>query len=256
MQLGIRLRQLWRLKLGVAVSLLLALLAATWSIQKISLSPLSLTPRSLEMASATTHVVIDTPSSVLLDLRQDTYSLEGLQNRAVLLGNVLASTQVQQDIAARAHVPVQALRVLPPLTRAQASPPVDSENARHPSDLLKSTDQYRLNLQANPLAPMLDIYALAPKADTAAALANSAVDELRAYLDRLALSQRTPAKDQVHLIVLGRARGVVINKGVDYQVAFLVFLLTFAIACASVMFLARVRAGWRQAALSEQAASA
>src|SRR4051812_41275128 len=98
MGIGIRMRELWRLKISVIVCVLLAVFAAVWSVQKISLSPFSLTPRSFEMATATTHLVVDTPTSVLLDLRQDTYSLSGLRNRAVLLGNVLASTQVQQRI--------------------------------------------------------------------------------------------------------------------------------------------------------------
>lgn len=255
MQLGMRLRMLWHLKLGVIVSLLLALLAAVWSVDKISLSPLGLAPRSLEMATATTHVVIDTPTSTLLDLRQDTYSLEGLQNRTVLLGNVLASTQVEANIARRAHVPIQLLRIQAPLTAAVSSPPADSQNARHTSDILKSTDQYRLNLQANPLAPMLDIYAQAPTATSAAALANAAVAELQAYLNRLAASQQISRKDQVHPLLLGKAEGVVINKGIDWQVAFLVFMLTFAVSCATAIYLARVRAGWRQAVISEHAAA-
>jgi hypothetical protein len=245
---------LWHLKLGVVVSLLLALLAAVWSVQKISLSPLGLTPRSLEMATATTHVVIDTPTSSLLDLRQDTYELEGLQNRTVLLGNVLASTQVEANIARRAHVPIDLLRIQAPLTAAVSSPPADSQNARHTSDILKSTEQYRLDFQANPLAPMLDVYAQAPSATAAAALANSAVAELQSYLDGLAATQQIARKFQVHPLVLGKAKGVVINKGIDWQVAFLVFILTFAVACATAIYLSRVRTGWRQAVISEQAA--
>lgn len=248
-------RKLWHMKVGVVVSLALAAVAAVWSVQEISLSPFKLTSRSLEMATASTHVVIDTPDSALLDLRQDTYSLEGLRNRTVLLGNVLASTQVQTDIARRAHVPIETLRVQAPLTREQAAPPVDSENARHTTDILKSTDQYRLNLQANVTVPMLDIYAQTPTADSAAALANAAVDELRAYIAHLAASQQTPAKDQIRLVELGRAKGVVINKGINWQVALLAFLLTFGISCSTVIFIARVRAGWRQAALSERVAS-
>lgn len=255
MQLGMRLRMLWHLKLGVIVSLLLALLAAVWSVDKISLSPLGLTPRSLEMATATTHVVIDTPTSTLLDLRQDTYSLEGLQNRTVLLGNVLASTQVEANIARRAHVPIELLRIQAPLTAAVSSPPADSQNARRTSDILKSTDQYRLNLQANPLAPMLDIYAQAPNADAAAALANAAVAELQNYLNGLAATQQISRRFQVHPLVLGKAKGVVINKSIDWQVAFLVFMITFAVSCATAIYLGRVRAGWRQAVISEHAAA-
>jgi hypothetical protein len=254
MGIGIRLRKLWQLKAGVTVSIALALFGALWSVQKISVSPPGLTPRSLEMATASTHVLVDTRTSQLIDLRQDTFGVEGLQNRAVLLGNVIASSSVQTKIAERAHVPVELLRIQAPLTSAQPSAPVNSENTRHTTDILKSTDQYRVNIKANPTVPMLDIYAQTPDAKSAAALANASVDELKSYLHTLATTQNTPEKDQVRLTQLGRASGVVINGSVKWQAAILSFLITLAISCASVTFLARVRAGWGQAVLSERSA--
>jgi hypothetical protein len=237
---GIRLRRLWHLKLGVIASLIAAAAAALW-----------LTPRSLEMASASTHVVVDTPTSALVDLRQDTYSLDALRNRAVLLGNVIAGSRVRQNIASRLDLPVEQLRVQAPLTREQAAPPVDSENARHTSDILKSTHEYRLNVQANLTVPMLDIYAQSPTAESATILVNSAVQELRRYLADLAAAEKTPPKDQIRLIQLGRGRGVVINEGINWQVSLLVFLLAFGVCAATVIFIDRVRSGWRTAALSE-----
>jgi len=205
------------------------------------------------MATATTHVLVDTPSSQLIDLRQDTYSVDGLKNRSVLLGNVIASDSVQARIARRAHVPVEVLRIQAPLTSERPAPPVDSRNARHTTDILNSNDQYRIDVKVNPTVPMLDIYAQTPDAKSAAALANAAVDELTAYLATVVATQDTPEKDQIRLVQLGRATGVVINEGVRWQAAILMFLLTLGISCATVIFLARVRAGWRQAALSERA---
>ena len=66
----------------------LAILMAVWSVAEIGVIPPRLTPRALEMASATTHVIVDTPRSSILDLRQDTYSLEALRQRTVVLGSV------------------------------------------------------------------------------------------------------------------------------------------------------------------------
>jgi hypothetical protein len=255
MGIGIRLRKLWRLKAGVALSLAVALFAAVWAVEKVSLLPPKLEPRSLEMATASTHVLVDTPSSQLIDLRQDTYSVDGLKNRAVLLGNVIASSSVQEKIAARAHVPAELLRIQAPLTAAQPSPPVDSENARHTTDILKSTDQIRVNIKVNTTIPMIDIYAQTPDAKTAAAVADAAVAELKAYLTELAASQNTPDKDQIRLIQLGHATGVVINGSIKWQSAILAFFLAFGIACGSVIFLARVRAGWKSEGLSEPVAT-
>lgn len=256
MDIGIRLRRLWGLRGGVALCLAVALFAAAWSVYHVSPLPPQLTPRSLEMATASTHVVVDTPASTVLDLRQSTLDFESLRNRAVLLGNVIAGSTVRDAIARRARVPAGALRIQAPLTKEQAAAPPDSGNERHTSDILKSNDQYRLDIQANLSVPMLDIYAQAPTAASAGLLANAAVDELRAYLVRLAATQRTPAPSQVKLLQLGRAQGVVINRGVRWEVAALAFILAFAFSCASVLYLARVRAGWVRQSAAERVARA
>jgi hypothetical protein len=243
------------MKAGVAVCLGLALIAALWSLGDISLIPPKLKARSLEIATASTHVVVDTPRSTLLDLRQDTYELEGLTKRAVLLGNVIANGPVRESIARQAGIPVEVLRVDAPLTAKQPRVRVEAGNDKKASDILKSNDQYRLNIQANPTSPVLDIYAQTPTAESAEALANAAVNSLRAYLTGLARSQRTPETQQIQLLQLGTARGAVINEGVSWQVAFLVFIMTFGLTCATMIFLSRVSIGWRMASLSERPSS-
>ena len=249
MGLGIRLRKLWHLKLGVVISLVVALLAAVLSVYNIS--PSGLTPRSLEMATATTHVVVDTPESIMTDLRENTYSIGSLVNRAVVLGNVIASTSVEEKIAQEAHIPGALLRIQAPLTAQQSALPVNSQNQRQITDIIRLNDQYRIQINANPTVPMLDIYAQAPTAASAAGLANAAVDQLKTYVANLATRQGTPPKEQTRLVQLGRATGTVINPGIKYQVAVLAFILTFLASCATVVFVARVRAGWRVASLSE-----
>ena len=191
-------RQLWRLKLGMVLSLVLALLAAVWSVSR----------SGLEMATAHTEVLVDTPQSIMTNLRENSYSIDGLVNRAVVLGNVIASTPVEARIAQRANVPAALLRIQAPITAHVASLPLDSQDSRSITDILKSNEQYRIAIDANPTVPMLDIYAQAPTAQSAAALANAAVDELKAYLAGLASSQATPADDQIRIEQLGRATGI------------------------------------------------
>lgn len=241
MRIGKRMRQLWRLKLGTGLSLGLALLAAIWSVSR----------SGLEMATAHTEVLVDTPQSIMTNLRENSYSIDGLVNRAVVLGNVIASTPVEARIAQRANVPAALLRIQAPITVHVASLPVDSQDSRSITDILKSNEQYRIAIDANPTAPILDIYAQTPTAQSSAALANAAVDELKAYLAGLASSQTTPANDQIRIEQLGRARGMVINPGVKYQVALLLFIVTFLLACATTIFISRIRAGWRVEELSE-----
>ena len=104
------------MRVGLAVSLVLGLLAAVWSVNEISLLPPKLTPRSLEMATAFTQVVVDTPDSAILDLRQGTDDIQALKNRALLVGNVMGSPPVRVYIGRRAHVPAETLQVVTPRT--------------------------------------------------------------------------------------------------------------------------------------------
>ena len=75
-----------------------------------------------------------------------------------------------------------------------------SENQKHTSDILKSTDQYRISIEANPTVPVLDIYSQAPTKGEAAILANAAVDSLRQYL--------TPVLDEDPLDLAVEAPGI------------------------------------------------
>jgi hypothetical protein len=253
--LGRRIFTLWQLRPYVAACGLLASFVAIYSVAHISLAPPSVRPRALQMATATTHLVVDTPKTTILDLRQNTYSFEALTQRAILLGNVMANGPVRQAIADRANVPVDVLQVSAPLTAKEPRATTGAaDRQKKMSDVLKSTDQYRLSIQANPTVPVLDIYAQAPTAAKATILANSSVDSLRTYLEGLAASKQVPATDQIKILQLGRARGTVINKGIDWQTSFLAFWLTFGFACATVIFLSRIRRGWKLAALAERPA--
>lgn len=236
----------------MVASVLLALLAALWSIGDVRLFPPGFKSDSLEMGSASTHVLIDTPRSALLDRRQDVTSLQGLSDRTLLLGNIIAREPVREFIAKRAGIPMQTLQITPPLTPRQPRAPVDADTQKSASDILRSNDEYRLSIEANPTVPLLDIYAQTGDAATAAVLANAAVDGLRNYLTELARERNTPLADQIRLVQLGRAQGESINEGVGIQVALLAFIVVFAMSSATVVFLARIRQGWQVAVLAER----
>lgn len=245
MRLGMHLRELSRLRAGIVASALLALLTAAWSVADVGVLPPRWEPRSLELATAYTQVVVDTPNSAILDLRQGTAEIDALKNRAVLVGNVMASPPVRASIARRAGVPAEALHVVTPRTPKEPRARSTADTKKEPSDLLRSTDQYRLDIQANPTVPILDVYAQAPTAAASERLANAAADGLRDYLRELGASQRTPDDMQVELRQLGRARGEVLNEGIGLQLAALTFLFVFAAACAATVGIARVWRGWR-----------
>ena len=250
MRLGMHLRELWRLRAGVAASALLALFAALWSVVDIGLVPPRVQPRSLEMGTAFTQVVVDTPHSVILDLRQGAVDIESLTNRAVLVGDVMASTPVRSYIARRARLPVESLQIITPRTPQQPRPRTAPGTKARPSDLVRTTHQYRLDIQSDPTVPILDIYAEAPTAKAAEELANAAVTGVSDYLRAVAAAEQTPDGMRVRLRQLGTARGEVLNQGVQMQVAIVVFCLVFALSAVATVVIARVRRGWQLAAVA------
>ncbi|MEA2138470.1 MAG: hypothetical protein QOG56_1620 [Solirubrobacteraceae bacterium] len=251
MDLGRHLHEFWRLRRGAVICLLVAGYAALSMSYEISVFPPGLAPRSLQMASASTQVLVDTPRSTVIDLRQDLFDIESMTNRAVLLGNVMASEPVLAYIARRAGIAPGAIRASTPRTPNSPRPFAAPGQEARTSDLLRSTNQYRLSIEADPTVPVLKIYAQAPTARASAALANAAADGLRDYVEQIAGSQRVAKRMQVRIEQLGRARGAVINDGVRWQVALLTFLGALAASAATGVFLARVRRGWKLAQAEE-----
>lgn len=248
--------ELGRLRVAVVLCVVLATLTAISVSYKISLLPPGLEPRALQMAAASTEVLVDTPRSTLTDLRQTLFEIESMTNRAVLLGNVMASQPVLAYIARRAGVPPDAIRAQTPRTPNSPRPLATPANERKASDLLRSTNEYRLSIEADPSVPVLKVYAQAPSARAAEELANASIDGLRDYLAQEARSQGLAPDKQVRLQQLGRADGSVINEGVRLQASLLAFLAVFGLAAAAAIFMSRVRRGWEQAARTEAASRA
>lgn len=251
MGIGGRMWKLWNVRTSVAIAFLLAVVITIWSQYDVRLAPPSLAPRTMTMATATTQLVVDTPKSTMLDLSTDTYSFMGLRNRAILLGSLVASSPVRDDIGRRVGIPGAVIEVAAPRTPEQPRAVVGASADKKTTDLLRSNKQYRLSIQVDPTVPVLDIYAESPSADVSAALANAAVDSLKSYVSHVAKADGTPLDDQARLRQLGRASGAVINGGVSKQAAILVFLLAFTTGCAAALFVKGVRRDWRSAAAAD-----
>jgi hypothetical protein len=244
MRFGRHLRELWQHRLGLTASVLLACLAALWSVGKVTVFPPGVKPRVLQMGAASTRALVDAPKSAVIDLTVNTTSLQGMTNRGVLVGNMIGSAPVRAYVARRAHVPVELLQVATPVT-PDFPRPLATSGKRSTKDILKSPNQYRLSVQANPTVPILDIYAQAPTANAARALANAAVQGMSDYLHDLANAQHIAVAQRVHIQQLGQAEGGVINPNVSVKLAILSFLLVFTASGAMVLAADRVRRGWQ-----------
>jgi hypothetical protein len=253
MAFGRHLRELFSHRTGLIVSLVVASLAALWSVGKVSIFPPSVKPRVVSMAAANTRALVDAPTSAVLDLKVTTTSLQGMSNRGVLVGNVMGSEPVRAYIARRAKIRSELLQVASPVT-PDFPRPLATAGKKSPQDIAKSPNEYRLSIQANPTVPILDIYAEAPTKELAEQLANGAVDGMQDYLKDLAGQQHVPADRRVKLEQLGRAKGGVINPGVRLKLGLLTFLIVLGAASLTVLALDRVRQGWRVESVAQREA--
>jgi hypothetical protein len=244
MALGRRLRELWSHKIGLALTVLAAVAAAIFILFKVSVAPPALESRSLGLSAATTQVVVDTPRSLLTNLKQSTYSLEGQTNRALLLGDVMASIPVREHIAERAGIEVGQLAVAGPVTPEEPRAIADPGDQPKTTDILKSPEEYRISVSANPLVPILDIEAEAPSPEAAAKLADSAAGGLRDYVEDISVAGGTPKDHQVDIRQLGRATGSSIDGGIKLEVALLAFVIVFLLGASLTIFIGRLRRGW------------
>lgn len=231
-------RELWGHRLGLAIALAIALLAAART-QGFTFFPPGL-DRADGDARAVAHIFVDTPRPIAVDLRQSTYDIDGLIDQTLLVSNATASVAVRERIAARAGLPVGAISIETPLS------------VKHPVGIAEPgasrAPLYRVGIQANPTVPLIDVNAQAPTEPAAVRLADDAADALGSYLASLARGHATPLGSRLELVRLGRAQPLAGDGGHGPISTLLVFVLVFAAASATVLFVTRVRRGWRAAA--------
>jgi len=248
MTLGRHLRELWELRKGLIASLCIALLAAGWAVGKVELFPPGLSLRSIQIAAADTSVLVDAPQSAVDNIEVNAVNIQAMTNRALLVGNVMGSLPVRSYIMRRARLPAGALlQVAVPLT-ADFPRELSTTGSKSVTDLLKSPEEYRLDIQANPTVPVLDISSEAPTPQEAARIANAAVAGMQDYLRDLAHREHIPADQQVTLHQLGSAHGGVVNPGAGMEMALLAFTVVFVLSATATLWLERARQGWRQQA--------
>jgi hypothetical protein len=242
--LGVHLRELWQHPKGLVLVLVFSLAMAGWSLY--SVSPWGFKPRSYEIGTASARILVDTPKSTAVDANADPNALAALTSRANLLGSIIASPPVREIIARRAGIDPSQIEAVSPVTpdlpRALPEPGQEPKT----SDILKSTDEYRLHVQVQPTAPIIDVYAQAPSAEAASRLADASVLGLRDYLSTVAAQQQIGAPDQVKLLRLGGSPGTVINQGANIELALLTLVLMLAVSSAALLIFSRVQKGWKQ----------
>jgi hypothetical protein len=229
------LREVWQHKIGLATVVVIALLVAA-RVYGFGLLP----PSGLKTAEgeANVRVLVDTPESTTVDLRQATYDLVELNNRAKLVGNAIGTGEVRQMIGEKMGVSPSEISLQTPLT---------TEYAERDGVLAEPTTAYRLDVQADPTVPVIDIVGAAPTEDEARALVTATTNALIAYI--VALPKGEDGAREVRLVPrpLGQVESRPLTQPGKAVSALLTFLVILAIGSATVVFVSRQRREYRRA---------
>jgi hypothetical protein len=234
-----------RLVRRLAISLVIALACAVWSVSEVSLVPPDVRPRHIDIAGASTHVLVDAERSFILDHRADITDFTSLTWRAELYGNLMATKVVRELIGRRIGVPADDITAIPRLTGGMPDGLRDPDS-EHGAELLRTVrNPYRLDIQADPVRPVLSIYAQAPTQAAAVELADASVAALREHLQGRGTSPGAARHGRIATLEqVGPARGAVINATTRPQIILLTFLVAFAGCFALLAAASAVRRGW------------
>jgi hypothetical protein len=240
MEFALVLRELARRRRVLAIGVLVAAIAAVFSVYH--LDGLSLKPRALQYSSASTHVFVDTHSSALGDVSQ---SFEPLQSRATVYANFMASptflNMVGQRVGLAGDEIYAAGPVDPLVPRVIEEPTAVERNV----EITGETTPYRLNFNSDPNLPTIGIYGQAPSTKQAIALVNATVASLQQYVASVESEDHVPQQAKIVIRQLGQASGGVVDGGISKAVAAMVFIGVFLLWCILTLLGARFYATWR-----------
>jgi capsular polysaccharide biosynthesis protein len=242
MELARALKALWKRRRLVALGAVIAALAAILSAFTVGMFPPSLTPRTNTFATASTQILVDTPSSAFANLEEE---VEPLNTRAAVFSRFLASPLAITLIAREAGLPADAIEGQGPYEQNLPLFEQEPTAEKRSSEIIGEGAIYRLRFENNPDLPIVTVFAQAPTADEAHRLADAAPEALSSYISHIQEVQKTPIERRVEVRQLGDATGGVVNGGANAQIAVLVFFVVLVLWCLLLIPAHTIARGWR-----------
>ena len=248
MEFALILRELSRRWLLLVIGVLVAAVAATFSVYRLENS--KLVARSLQYSSASTEVLVDTPSSVLGNVTQ---SFEQLSARATVYANFMVSPGVLKVIGEQAGIPGEQIYAAGPVPPNEPRIVLEPTALKRNIEITGETVPYRLDFESQPGLPTIIINSQAPTTKQAVALANAAATGLHGYVTSVESAESIPPHKRVRIRQLGSAHGAVVNGGVSKALAAIVFVVVFLLWCVLMLAATRFRKNWRASAVLQAA---
>jgi hypothetical protein len=232
------LRDLWRARWVVLVVWLVALLAGTAVLYKISW-PFTLETRKYEVGVATTSILIDTPSSQVVEIAPKGSDTLGV--RANLIASLMVDGTLKATIARNAGLDPDDLVGISSTAVAQGAVP--EAHDRHAPVL---TTRVVTDNDGSEL-PIIQIEAQAGDATAAARLASAALGGLKEYLDSKAAAQRITNAERLQVSGLGASQAQTVARGPKDAFGLAAVIFVFGFGCAGILAALALARAWRTA---------
>ncbi len=243
MEFARTIKTLWHRRRLLLVGVVLAGLAALFSVYQVGFMPPSLTPRTNVFATASTEILVDTPDSAFADLGND---LEPLDARAGVFARFLATPTAVERIAQKTGLPAAAIEAQGPYDINEPLYQQEPTAEQRSSQIVGEGAVYRMRFENNPNMPIISVFAQAPTEAKAKSLADAAPTVLQRYVAQIQVKQGTPEDDRVVISRLGQATGGVVNRGANLQIASLAFIAVLIGWCMLLIPAQTIARGWQQ----------
>ncbi|MDX6609095.1 MAG: hypothetical protein QOF85_1020 [Solirubrobacterales bacterium] len=237
-------RQLWQRKLLVGMVLAIAVLAALLTAYRITASPLGLQKRSLQVAAASSQILIDSPKSTLVSgASAETFA--SLSTRAKIYGQYLSSLEARDHIAKLVGISPETISTSGPFSPETGQFTYEQQpSGERANELLKEGANNRLVFSAQEGVPILSVSAQAPTTDRAIALANASFHTLTDYVKNLEANDR-PVSHGVEVRELGAPQGGTLGASNGIILMMLAFLVVTGLGCAAILIVPGFARRWR-----------
>jgi hypothetical protein len=230
------LKELWRRKVLVALSVFLAAAVSVLAVYQVSVSPPSISQRAQVSAQGSIEILVDSARSPIADARRD---LEGLTARAGVIARLMAGGNVIDRIAKDAGIPAKKIDVVGPTPLPGQAPGV----AAAPPQLRP----YGIAITQSGELPIVGVVTRAPTVGEARDLAAAAPAAVSQEVESIQAQQDTPAKLRVEFRELGPAQAALVDDAKGKKIALVLFLVVLVLCLGLILGGPRLVHAWRTA---------
>jgi hypothetical protein len=236
LNLILSLKELWRRRALVALSIVAATAISVLAVFQVSFLPPSIAKRNHVDAQGSIEILVDSARSPIADARRD---LTGLTARAGVFARLIAGGNVIGRIAKANDIPVNQIDVAGP-----APLPGEAPGAAQPPPQLHP---YGIAIAQAGELPILSVETRAPTVREARGLAAAAPAAIRQVVKSIQVQQGTPAAKRVEFRVLGPAEGAPVDDALGKKLALVLFVVLLAMFLLLILGIPRLVRAWRAA---------